>query len=213
MQTIRDMLAIERQLVAEGYTNIMGLDEVGRGCLAGPVVAAGVILNLDAVPPGIDDSKKLSAKVRERLASEIRASAKVCVVQICTPQEIDQLNILWASLQAMDKCVTSSELSPDYLLIDGNRYLPSLLPHRCVIKGDATSLSIAAASIVAKVFRDEYMRQIAREYPGFGWERNAGYPTREHYEGLRNLGITRYHRRSFRLDSDREYQENKLISR
>jgi ribonuclease HII len=213
MQKFADMLVIERQLAAEGYISVMGLDEVGRGCLAGPVVAAGVILDPEAIPAGINDSKKLPAKLRVRLAAEIRATARVCVVQHCTPEEIDTVNILWASLQAMERCVLSVNPPPDYLLIDGNRYLPTLTPHRCVIKGDSTSVSIAAASIVAKVYRDEYMARLALEYPGFGWERNVGYPTREHYEGLRKLGITEHHRRSFRLDSEVEYQEKRLISR
>jgi ribonuclease HII len=208
MKNDKDLMIIERQLRAEGFTSIMGLDEVGRGCLAGPVVAAGVILDLDAIPDGIDDSKKLPEKLRSRLAIQIRESARVCVIQICTPKEIDQLNILWASLQAMEKCVNLSDLLPDFLLVDGNRYLPTLTPHRCVVQGDSKSVSIAAASIVAKDFRDNYMKELAVVYPGFGWEKNVGYPTREHYEGLKTFGVTRHHRRSFRLDCDFDYRES-----
>lgn len=183
----------------------MGLDEVGRGCLSGPVVAAGVIL-----PPGSGnveyrDSKSLTAKKRERLAAEIRSKALFCAVRQCEPGEIDRHNILRASLMAMQRCVVAGG-DPDFLLVDGNRFGSSTIPLRCVVGGDRLSASIAAASIVAKVYRDALMRELHREYPWYGWDRNAGYPTREHYDGLFRHGYPPHHRRSFRLRTDRPCQ-------
>jgi ribonuclease HII len=200
--TDRRLMVLEDQLYKEGFSRIMGLDEVGRGCLAGPVVAAGVILNPDDVPDGLIDSKQLTASDREYLSREIKARALFYTIQWSSVQEIDQLNILWASLQAMEKCVQTPGAAPDYLFIDGNRYLPTLLPHQCLIKGDSRSASIAAASIIAKVYRDELMGQLHKSFPWYGWHRNVGYPTSSHYEGLRLYGISPHHRRSFNLKTD-----------
>lgn len=203
----------ECKLREEGFERVMGLDEVGRGCLAGPVVASGVILNPDNVPEGIFDSKKLTKKTRVRLAGEIKSTALFYTVQWCSPAEIDTLNILWASMRAMEKCVEVADARPDYLLIDGNRFLATLLPHQCVVKGDSRSVSIAAASILAKVYRDDLMEALAEEYPEFNWAKNVGYPTRDHYQALSDYGITKHHRRGFNLKTEKLYQAKGLISR
>ncbi|MEX0890141.1 MAG: ribonuclease HII [Balneolaceae bacterium] len=191
-------LAIEKSLWSEKYKRVMGLDEVGRGCLSGPVVAAGVILSPDADNRLYRDSKELSKKEREKLAGRIRREALYSVVCQCEPAEIDRINILQASLSAMRKCVESGG-DPDFLLVDGNRFLPSLISHRCIVKGDQLSASIAAASILAKVHRDRLMKTLHKEYPFYGWNTNVGYPTKQHYEALQRYGYTPYHRLSFRL--------------
>lgn len=187
----------------------MGLDEVGRGCLAGPVVAAGVILNpeseLNQIAE-IRDSKAIAEKERTELSEFIREKAEFVSVQICSIEEIDRLNILWASIRAMEKCVEQPEASPDYLLVDGNRFSPSLIPHTCLIKGDDRSQSIGAASIVAKVFRDGLMKKLHADYPEFGWESNVGYPTGQHREALRKHGYTPHHRSSFKLGTEQKYK-------
>lgn len=201
------MFELERILLAEGYTRIMGLDEVGRGCLAGPVVAAGVILNPDDIPIGINDSKQLSVTERQRLSIEIKHSALFWTIQECDIEEIDSLNILWASLKAMQKCESVEGANPDYLLIDGNRYTSTLIPYSTVVKGDSKSASIAAASILAKVYRDELMNRLHQEYPVFNWNTNVGYPTIEHYRALVEHGYTSYHRKSFRLRTEKVFQE------
>jgi ribonuclease HII len=201
------MISIEKKLLDEGYTRIMGLDEVGRGCLAGPVVAAGVILNPDSIPDGINDSKQLSVFERNRLCAEIKQSALFWTIQDCNIEEIDSLNILWASIKAMQKCENAPGANPDYLLIDGNRYTSTLIPHSTVVKGDTKSASIAAASIIAKVHRDYLMTELHQEYPVFNWISNVGYPTSDHYKGLIEFGYTRHHRKSFRLRTSKIYQE------
>ncbi|MCH8496167.1 MAG: ribonuclease HII [Balneolales bacterium] len=210
---IPEINQFESTLRKEGFKRVMGLDEVGRGCLAGPVVASGVILNPDDVPDGIFDSKKLTKKTRVRLAQEIKSTALFYTVQWCSPAEIDELNILWASMRAMEKCVEQPDARPDYLLIDGNRYLPTLLPHECVVKGDSRSVSIAAASILAKVYRDDLMEALAEVYPEFNWAKNVGYPTRDHYQALSEFGVTEHHRRGFNLKTEKVYQAKGLISR
>lgn len=187
----------------------MGLDEVGRGCLAGPVVAAGVILSPDSELNSIReirDSKDIAEKERIELADLIRAKADFATVGICSIHEIDQLNILWASIRAMEKCVEMPKNSPDYLLVDGNRYSPSLIPHTCLVKGDNRSQSIGAASIVAKVYRDKHMKELHKEYPEFGWNSNVGYPTSVHREALQKHGYTPHHRSSFKLGTDKLYR-------
>lgn len=201
------MIHIESRLWSEGFTRIMGLDEVGRGCLAGPVVAAGVILDPDHIPEGINDSKQLSAQQRSILYDQIIANARFWVIKEGSIDDIDRLNILWASLSTMQQCEIYPGADPDYLLIDGNRYVSTMIPHSCVVKGDSRSASIAAASIIAKVYRDRLMSEIHKEYPMYKWDKNAGYPTRDHYDALLEFGITRYHRRSFRLRAEFEYQE------
>lgn len=184
----------------------MGLDEVGRGCLCGPVVAAGVILD-----PGADenlslkDSKSINKKDREDLSETIKETSRYWTIQVCTPEEIDKLNILHASLKAMSKCAESADADPDYLLVDGNKSPITMLPHACLVKGDDRSASIAAASILAKVYRDKLMVELHEKYPHFGWDRNVGYPTKEHFAGLEEFGYTKHHRKSFKLRTEKVY--------
>lgn len=180
---------------AKGFTHICGADEAGRGPLAGPVVCAAVILDASNIPDGLNDSKALSAKRRECLLNEITDTAKVAITVI-EPPEIDALNILWASMAGMARA--AAMLNADYALIDGNR-LPTNLTCQgeAIIKGDAKSLSIAAASIVAKVTRDRLMIEAELRYPGYGFARHKGYPTRDHMDALARLGPTPIHRRSF----------------
>lgn len=185
----------------------MGLDEVGRGCLAGPVVAAGVIFKPGTRIDGVRDSKKIDRKERERLFEIIKDEAAFWTIQSCSPTEIDKLNILWASIKAMQKCVDAPDARPDYLLVDGNRFTDSLVPYTCVVKGDDRSLSIGAASILAKVYRDNLMVELHEKYPHFGWNTNVGYPTARHYEGLAEFGYTVHHRKGFNLKTDQVYRE------
>ena len=181
-----------------GHSCIAGVDEVGRGPLAGPVTAAAVILDPDRIPQGLRDSKLLSAARRAALAVEIHATALVCIAH-ATVEEIDRLNILHASMLAMERAVAGLAQAPHWCLVDGDR-LPSALRGRAeaLVKGDARCLSIAAASIVAKVARDKVMVDLAQQHPGYGWETNAGYPAPAHLAALLNLGVTPWHRRSFR---------------
>ena len=185
---------------------VAGVDEAGRGPWAGPVVAAAVILDQKIFPKGIGDSKKLTAKKRDVLFEQIQAQAKVGV-GIASVEEIDQLNILGATKLAMQRAVAALPIRPDVALIDGNQ--PPILPYKtlAVIKGDDKSLSIAAASIIAKVTRDRIMLTLDQLYKGYGWAHNAGYGTKDHQEALAELGITPHHRRSFR--PVRELLENK----
>ncbi|MDG1286656.1 MAG: ribonuclease HII [Rickettsiales bacterium] len=188
---------------------VAGVDEAGRAPLAGPVTAAAVILDPKNIPEGIDDSKKLSAKKRERLAQEIKQAAIAYSICECNLEEIEQLNILHASMLAMQRCVEQLSSQPTHALIDGNRLPKSLpCPATFIIKGDSKSLSIAAASILAKTSRDHLMQRLAQEYPGYGWERNAGYPTPQHIQALDDLGITPHHRRTFAPVRDRLLRSN-----
>jgi ribonuclease HII len=191
----------EARLWAQGFTRIMGLDEVGRGCLAGPVVAAGVIFRPDRIPPGIEDSKKLAADRRRDVAIAIREAAVYWTVAESDVAEIGRLNILWASMKAMSRCAEAPGAEPDYLLVDGNRYSASLIPHTCLVKGDSRSLSIAAASILAKVHRDAEMCRLHEEHPEYGWNRNVGYPTPDHRRALAAHGPTVWHREGFRWNA------------
>lgn len=177
---------------------VAGVDEVGRGPLAGPVVAAAVILLPEAIPDGLQDSKKLSIKRRDLLLPIIRQSCLVGIGQ-ATVEEIDEINILQASLLAMRRAVDNLPEKPGAMLVDGNK-LPTGLPceAQAIVGGDARSPSIAAASIVAKTWRDNVMKKIATQFPGYGWETNAGYPTKCHKNALRDLGVTPHHRRSFK---------------
>ena len=175
---------------------VVGIDEVGRGPFAGPVVAAAVILDRGNIPLGIMDSKKIPRAKREQLFNHILEAAQVGIGE-ASVQEIDSLNILQASLLAMRRAFTALPHRPDIALIDGNRDPNLGIPSRLIVKGDACSLSIAAASIVAKVTRDRKMCALAEEFPHYGWERNAGYGTAEHRKGLRQFGVTPQHRRSF----------------
>lgn len=204
--------SLELAARAEGYVRIAGVDEVGRGPLAGPVTAAAVILDPDAIPDGLNDSKKLTAKRRSVLAADLHDTATVSVAH-ASVEEIDRLNILAASHLAMTRAVAGLKPAPDFLLIDGN-LIPSglTIPARAVIKGDARSLSIAAASIVAKTCRDAVMVDLAQQHPGYGWETNAGYPSKSHKLALQNLGVTPHHRRSFKPVHNILYQ-GKSVSR
>ncbi|MDB5243263.1 MAG: ribonuclease [Spirosoma sp.] len=177
-----------------------GLDEVGRGCLAGPVVAAAVILPPDYAHPVLNDSKQLSAKQRERVKTDIERDALAWVVAEVSHQEIDRINISRASFMAMHRAVNALNTRPGHLLVDGNRFVPyPMIPHTCIIKGDGQYLSIAAASVLAKVYRDNLMVQLGREFPAYGWAQNMGYPTRVHRAAIQQFGPTPYHRMSFRL--------------
>jgi ribonuclease HII len=177
-----------------------GCDEAGRGCLAGPVVAAAVILPKDYENILLNDSKKLSAKLRSKLRPEIEQVAFAWAVAFVDNNEIDDINILNASFLAMHRAVDQLCQKPELLLIDGNRFNPHPdIEHECFIKGDGRYMSIAAASILAKTHRDEYMINLDNKFPGYGWSRNMGYPTQEHREGIKKLGVTQYHRMSFQL--------------
>ena len=175
---------------------VAGVDEAGRGPWAGPVVAAAVILDPDTLPDGLNDSKKLSPDRRARLYDEIRTCAEVGV-GIVSVETIDARNILNATLEAMTTALRALPRAPSLALIDGNKAPVAPCDTRCVVRGDARALSIAAASIVAKVTRDRLMMELGRAYPGYGWERNMGYGTAEHRAGLARLGVTDHHRRSF----------------
>lgn len=177
-----------------------GCDEVGRGCLAGPVVAAAVILPVDYHNPWIQDSKKLSKHTREELIQEIKGAALGWAIAEASVAEIDQINILQASFLAMERAIQQLPKGPEHLLIDGNRWKSTLpYPYTCVIKGDGKFASIAAASILAKVYRDDLMEQLAHDFPHYGWEKNAGYPTKKHREGIQSHGSCSWHRKSFQL--------------
>ena len=178
-----------------------GCDEAGRGPLAGPVYAAAVILPPDFRHPLLNDSKQMSEKARNELREVIEREAVAIKVEAVQAEEIDRLNILWASVTGMQRAVLGLSVKPDFLLIDGNKFRPfegyGRDAYKTVIHGDATYASIAAASVLAKTYRDERMRELAQQYPGYGWERNMGYPTPEHIEAIRRLGYTPEHRKSF----------------
>jgi len=190
--------SLEANAIALGATRVAGVDEVGRGPLAGPVTAAAVVLNPDDIPAGLNDSKKLSARRREILFDEIMARAVVSVAH-ASVSEIDALNILRASHLAMERAIAALSPAPDHVLIDGNLVPKGLsLRAECVVKGDGRAFSIAAASIVAKVTRDRIMVDLAQQHPGYGWEHNAGYPSKSHISAIQDLGVTAHHRRSFK---------------
>lgn len=177
-----------------------GCDEAGRGCLAGPVVAAAVILAPDFYHPLLDDSKKLSEKSRNTLREIIENEALYWAVGICSPKEIDKLNILWASVAAMHKALNKLETKPKHILVDGNRFKPfGKIPHTCVIKGDGKFSSIAAASVLAKTHRDEIMEKLDLKFPVYGWKVNKGYPTATHRAAIQAHGACPEHRKSFNL--------------
>ncbi len=177
-----------------------GCDEVGRGCLAGPVVAASVILPIDFTHPFLTDSKKLSTKKRSVLVEEIKDAAIAWSIASCSPEEIDELNILNASFLAMHRAIKKLSQVPDFLLIDGNRFTPYQgITHACIIKGDSKYLSIAAASVLAKEYRDDLMRKLANKHPHYGWEQNVGYPTQCTTKGIAEFGTCEWHRKSFKL--------------
>lgn len=184
---------------------VAGCDEAGRGCLAGSVFAGAVILPEGYRNERLDDSKKLSERARYRLREEIERDAVAWAVGEVTAREIDRINILEASILAMHRALDGLKVRPQAVIVDGNRFHEYAgLPFRTVVKGDATYLQIAAASILAKTFRDDYMRRLAEEYPYYGWERNKGYPTRQHRESIRAHGPSPYHRATFNLTGDGE---------
>lgn len=185
-----------------------GCDEAGRGCLAGNVVAAAVILPTDYVNPLLNDSKKLTAKQRYALREQIEHEALAWAVGVATPEEIDNINILHASFLAMHRALDQLKLRPEAVIVDGKHFDPyvvgkglpnegKLLPHTCIVKGDGKYLSIAAASILAKTYRDDYMTEQALRFPFYGWEKNKGYPTKTHYQGIEKHGLCALHRKSF----------------
>lgn len=177
-----------------------GCDEAGRGCLAGPVVAASVILPKDFRHPFLNDSKQLSEKKRDQLRPIIEREAITFGVSFITPAEIDEINILKASFLGMHRAVDQLTIIPELLLIDGNRFNPyPSIPHICVIKGDGKYLNIAAASILAKTYRDEYMEELHAQFPEYDWNNNKGYPTLKHREAIKNYGATDHHRQTFTL--------------
>ena len=177
-----------------------GCDEAGRGPLAGPVFAAAVILPADFYHPLLNDSKKMTEKAREKLRPIIEREALAWAVEEVSAEEIDTINILNASIVGMQRAVRRLKMKPEFLLIDGNRFKPfDNYRYQCVVKGDATFASIAAASVLAKTYRDEHMRRLAQEFPQYGWEKNMGYPTKEHVEAIIRYGYTPHHRKSFHL--------------
>ena len=197
----------ERAAMDRGFARIAGVDEVGRGPLAGPVTACAVVLDMSRIPEGLNDSKKLSAKRRESLAEAILACAEVSVAS-ASVEEIDELNILRASHLAMERAVAGLLTPPDHCLIDGNLIPKGLtVSAEAIVKGDSKSVSISAASIVAKIRRDYVMSALAQQYPGYGWETNAGYPSKSHRLALQNIGVTPHHRRSFKPVHNILYQE------
>lgn len=186
-----------------------GCDEAGRGCLAGSVYAAAVIFPADYHNEELNDSKQLTDKKRHQLREIIERDALAWAVGIVTPEEIDRINILNASILAMHRALDQLKVRPEAIIVDGNRFktysppdLPEGVPHTCIVKGDAKYLSIAAASILAKTYRDDYMDQLAEEYPQYDWKKNKGYPTKKHREAIRQYGVTPYHRMSYNLLGD-----------
>ncbi len=197
----------ERAAQAQGYSRIAGIDEVGRGPLAGPVTAAAVVLDPENIPEGLNDSKKLTKKARARLYDEIMQVADVSIAH-ATVEEIDEHNILRASHLAMVRALEGLKTPPDYALIDGNMIPRGLaLPSQTIVKGDSLSQSISAASIMAKICRDCVMLSLAQQHPGYGWETNMGYGSKKHMNALQKLGATPHHRRSFKPVHNILYQE------
>lgn len=181
------------------YQNEAGTDEAGRGCLAGPVTAAAIILPPDFENTLLNDSKQLSEKKREFLKPLLEKEALSFSVRHVFQEEIDAINILNASILAMHKALDGLLNTPSFILVDGNRFKPyPSISHECIIKGDGKFMSIAAASVLAKTYRDEYMARIHEEFPMYNWKKNKGYPTKEHREAIRTYGLTKYHRKSFR---------------
>jgi ribonuclease HII len=190
-------------MLASAYTRDKieaGCDEVGRGCLAGPVVAAAVILPKKFKHKLLNDSKQLTENIRLELGEVIKQEALAWAIAEVSPQEIDQINILKASFKAMHLALEQLKVLPELLLVDGNRFVPyKSTPHQCIIKGDGKFLAIAAASVLAKNYRDDLMKKLATEFSGYGWETNVGYPTAAHREGIKKFGVTPHHRMSFQL--------------
>lgn len=184
-----------------------GCDEAGRGCLAGSVYAAAVILPADYDNPDLNDSKQLTLKKRLALREQIQRDAVSWAVGIVTPEEIDKINILRSSFLAMHRALDQLKVRPEAIIVDGNRFVPyNDISYTTIVKGDGKYQAIAAASILAKTYRDDYMAQLAQEYPYYDWEHNAGYPTKKHREGIRLHGISPYHRKSYNLLGDTQLE-------
>lgn len=180
-----------------------GTDEAGRGCLAGPVVAAAVILPSNFTHPLLNDSKQLTEKQRYELRPIIEEQALAFGVSYISEEKIDEINILQASILAMHKAIDELNIVPEHIIVDGNKFKPyKEIPHTTIVKGDAKFLSIAAASVLAKTYRDDFMAEIATEFPQYGWEKNKGYPTKKHREAIKQYGSTNYHRMTFKLLPD-----------
>ncbi|MFK5877900.1 MAG: ribonuclease HII [Flavobacteriaceae bacterium] len=178
----------------------VGTDEAGRGCLSGPVVAAAVILSNDFLHPLLNDSKQLTEKQRMLLRPYIEQHAVAWAVGYVSPKKIDEINILQASILAMHQSISKLKVVPEFIIVDGNKFNPYQdIPHKTIVKGDAKFMSIAAASVLAKTYRDDYMEKIDKEFPNYFWKKNKGYPTKQHRAGIREFGITKYHRKTFRL--------------
>lgn len=183
------------------YNLECGVDEAGRGCLAGPVTAAAVILKPDFNHNLINDSKKLKASLREKLTPIIIENSICFAVKNVSPKKIDEINILNASILAMHKCIAVLDPKPDFILVDGNKFKKfSNIPHKTIIKGDTKYLNIAAASILAKYYRDNYMKKIDQNFENYGWVKNKGYPTKQHKINISKYGLTKYHRKTFKIN-------------
>jgi len=183
-----------------GFSLEAGTDEAGRGCLSGPVVAAAVILSIDFTHPFLNDSKQLSEKKRAQLRPFIEENALAFAVSFVWQDEVDKINVLQASITGMHRSIEMLQIEPEYIIVDGNKFNSYRdIPHKTIVKGDAKYLSIAAASVLAKTYRDEYMEKIHKEFPMYNWKKNKGYPTKEHRNGIREFGITKYHRKTFKL--------------
>lgn len=183
-----------------GFDFEAGTDEAGRGCLSGPVVAAAVILPKDFSHPFLNDSKQLSEKKRKELKPIIEAQALAFGISFVGQEEVDKINVLQASITGMHRSINALEITPEFIIVDGNKFKNyNNIPHKTIVKGDAKYLSIAAASVLAKTYRDEYMEKIHLEFPSYNWKKNKGYPTKEHREAIRNFGPTKHHRKSFKL--------------
>jgi ribonuclease HII len=188
------------ELNYSGFALEVGTDEAGRGCLCGPVVAAAVILPENFEHPFLNDSKQLSEKKRNELRPFIEKHAMTFNVSFVWQQEIDEINILQASITAMHRSIAGLNRTPEFIIVDGNKFIEYKdIPHETIVKGDAKYLSIAAASILAKTYRDDYMTKIHEEFPMYNWVQNKGYPTKEHRAAIRAFGVTDYHRKTFRL--------------
>ena len=188
------------QLNYSGFSLEAGTDEAGRGCLSGPVVAAAVILPEDFHHPFLNDSKQLSEKKRAEIRPFIEAHALAFAVSFISQQEVDQINVLQASITGMHRAIDALKIIPEFIIVDGNKFRDyKEIPHEAIVKGDAKYLSIAAASVLAKTYRDDYMKKIHADFPMYNWAKNKGYPTKEHRNAIRKFGTNEHHRKTFRL--------------
>jgi ribonuclease HII len=183
-----------------GFSLEAGTDEAGRGCLSGPVVAAAVILPKEFIHPFLNDSKQLSEKKREELRPFIEENAIAYGVSFVWQDEVDKINVLQASITGMHRSISLLQVQPEYIIVDGNKFSSyKEIPYKTIVKGDAKYQSIAAASVLAKTYRDAYMEKIHKEFPMYNWKKNKGYPTKEHRDAIREFGVTKYHRKTFKL--------------